>query len=498
MTKKYYAIRKGRNTGIYSSWEEARKQVENFSGAEYKSFANYEDAKAYLEGKDECSCPDLDEDAMLAYVDGSYDEVCGSGVVICYENGKERYYFWSDDQNFSESSNITGEIMAALFAMNYALKEGAKRLILKFDLEGLEKWATEEYKTRTVITRIYKYYYELFRKKGLEIIFEKVSGHSGDFCNEEADKLAKKAAKMESNVDWKLPNLENAIKLLRGYSVNNNITVELTEERFNQLLIYLENEKYEFEQTIKPTERTIKIKSKYFKDHLTVTYFKHVNAPQAKGTLRIQGRAVDVFKHIQLFLAKTEDYENYRAFITERVYEISSQDYSRLEEKLDQIVKGAYKAVSKDLKNVLITAYLNIFEEPTMPFKDFSFYLIPAMRVLEAFIGKALHEILNKLPRKGNNKSIESIGSYFKRDNRSGEYKIKQDLIQRNCNTSDLIAVVEKCYDFYHKQRHAHVHASWMAGHTSTISTKAEVDSLIMRALELVGDVFEELSKTNK
>ncbi|MDK2786695.1 MAG: ribonuclease H-related protein, partial [Thermotoga sp.] len=113
--KKYYAVRKGRVPGIYESWEEAEKQVKGFPGAEYKSFEKIEYAKAYLEGKDECTCPKLDEETMIAYVDGSYEVVCGSGVVLCYRGKKEEYYFWTDIDEFKDSRNIAGEIMAALF-----------------------------------------------------------------------------------------------------------------------------------------------------------------------------------------------------------------------------------------------------------------------------------------------------------------------------------------------------------------------------------------------
>ena len=37
-TKKYYAVRKGLNPGIYNTWDECRKNVIGFSGAIYKSF----------------------------------------------------------------------------------------------------------------------------------------------------------------------------------------------------------------------------------------------------------------------------------------------------------------------------------------------------------------------------------------------------------------------------------------------------------------------------
>ena len=46
--KKYYAVRKGHNIGIYMTWDECKAQVNGFSGAEYKSFTNLEDAHEYM------------------------------------------------------------------------------------------------------------------------------------------------------------------------------------------------------------------------------------------------------------------------------------------------------------------------------------------------------------------------------------------------------------------------------------------------------------------
>ena len=48
---KYYAVKNGRKTGIFTDWETCRAQVEGFSGAEYKSFAEKELAEAYLSGR---------------------------------------------------------------------------------------------------------------------------------------------------------------------------------------------------------------------------------------------------------------------------------------------------------------------------------------------------------------------------------------------------------------------------------------------------------------
>lgn len=57
---KVYAVRKGRQPGLYETWPECSEQVTGFSGAEYKGFKSREQATAWLnaasdEGSDDSS-----------------------------------------------------------------------------------------------------------------------------------------------------------------------------------------------------------------------------------------------------------------------------------------------------------------------------------------------------------------------------------------------------------------------------------------------------------
>lgn len=44
----FYAVKKGKNSGIYKTWYECRAQVEGFSGALYKGFTTRKEAEKYL------------------------------------------------------------------------------------------------------------------------------------------------------------------------------------------------------------------------------------------------------------------------------------------------------------------------------------------------------------------------------------------------------------------------------------------------------------------
>ena len=46
--KKYYAVKRGKATGIFRTWEECRASVEGYPGAVYKGFPGLEEAESYL------------------------------------------------------------------------------------------------------------------------------------------------------------------------------------------------------------------------------------------------------------------------------------------------------------------------------------------------------------------------------------------------------------------------------------------------------------------
>ena len=48
MPRKYYGVARGRTPGVYSTWEDARRQVDAFSGALHKSFSTAAEAKEWV------------------------------------------------------------------------------------------------------------------------------------------------------------------------------------------------------------------------------------------------------------------------------------------------------------------------------------------------------------------------------------------------------------------------------------------------------------------
>ena len=195
---KFYAVRNGYHTGIFNTWEECRKEVSGYSGAEYKSFASIKDAEEYLGINHQISLFDENtpqKNTAVAYVDGSYNistKIFGCGVVIFYD-GKDITFSKSfSDPEMAVMRNVAGEIEGAKLAMQYCLDNNIEEIDIYYDYEGVEKWCTGAWKTNKEGTVAYKQFYNNAVKR-LKINFIKVKGHSGDKYNDMADRLAKDA-----------------------------------------------------------------------------------------------------------------------------------------------------------------------------------------------------------------------------------------------------------------------------------------------------------------
>jgi len=198
MSKFYYAVKSGRNPGVYESWAECQEQVIGYSGAKYKKFSSYEEALDFNQDKGEFLRPDennLKKNEMIAYVDGSFclkTRTYSYGVVVLTQEGKETYSGRENDKELAEMRNVSGEIKGAMIAMDLAIKKEKDILYLYFDYTGIEHWAKGDWKTNKEGTRVYKEYYDNLKDE-LTVVFIKVKAHTGVVYNEEADRLAKEA-----------------------------------------------------------------------------------------------------------------------------------------------------------------------------------------------------------------------------------------------------------------------------------------------------------------
>lgn len=189
---KYYAVKKGRNPGLYTSWDSCLKEVKGFSGAVYKSFKTKEDAINFMEDTEKKI--EADKDTVIAYVDGSFnlpEKIYGAGVVLI-KDGNEECFKKSYSDSFYTHRNVAGEVKASELAINLAIEKGYKKIIIYHDYQGIKSWADGDWKTNNELTKSYKTFIDSKRNE-IEIGFVKVKGHSNDKYNDLADRLAKDA-----------------------------------------------------------------------------------------------------------------------------------------------------------------------------------------------------------------------------------------------------------------------------------------------------------------
>lgn len=203
--KKIYAVKRGKKTGVFKTWEECRDSVEGYPKAEYKSFASVREAEDYLGSKKQLrSEGELPEAGwLLAYVDGSYDDSLKKyafGCVFLLPDGHIYTQYGNGDNPQSlRHRNVTGEMLGAMYAVKTAMVNGFRGIEICYDYQGIEKWVTGEWRSKTELTQKYA---EAMRDwgRGIEIRFRKVDAHTNVRYNELADRMAKTGLREGSGV----------------------------------------------------------------------------------------------------------------------------------------------------------------------------------------------------------------------------------------------------------------------------------------------------------
>ena len=218
--KKYYGVKQGNITGVFNSWQACKDSVDGYSGAEYKGFATLEEAAAYLGEQfvlrfdmpneqeiSEKRITDVTElpgeGSLLAYVDGSYDDSLKKyafGCVFLLPDGRIFVEYGNGDNAQSiQHRNVTGEMLGAMYAVKFAMLNGFSGIELRYDYEGIEKWVTGVWRTKTDLTGKYAVSMREWARS-IEMRFTKVAAHTNVYYNELADKMAKTGLRMGNGV----------------------------------------------------------------------------------------------------------------------------------------------------------------------------------------------------------------------------------------------------------------------------------------------------------
>ncbi len=128
---KYYAVKQGRETGIFKTWDECQKQVKGFSGALFKSFPTKEEAEKYLktekspiEDKSKIIFNEEIPQGNVAYTDGAYEKGGERKVLWMWNcpflDGKKiTHSFAGNTPDMLVMENVGGELEAVIWLFNY-------------------------------------------------------------------------------------------------------------------------------------------------------------------------------------------------------------------------------------------------------------------------------------------------------------------------------------------------------------------------------------------
>ena len=214
MAKKFYAVKRGRKTGLYTVWAECAAQVKGFQGAVYKGFMTEDEARAWLGGADArteqpraaaemaaSSAPDAD---YIIHTDGSCLRNPGgaggwAAVIETTATGAVEEKSGGDP----ETTNNRMELTAALMALT-AVPEGArvalytdsqylKNAFTKFWLPAWKKRGWKKADGEPVLNQdLWVQLDAAFAAR--QVQFHWVKGHAGNPRNERCDALARAEA----------------------------------------------------------------------------------------------------------------------------------------------------------------------------------------------------------------------------------------------------------------------------------------------------------------
>tara|TARA_R110001599_G_scaffold317392_1_gene526672 strand:+ start:82 stop:771 length:690 start_codon:yes stop_codon:yes gene_type:complete len=212
---KYYAVKSGKVPGIYLSWSECETQVKGFSGAVYKSFTSKKEAEEFISGKKSVSIEKKKEETdflsdpntIEIYSDGSHfkhsaEQYLGIGVFALYLGEEYRLSDHCDSELLKEYgienskiSNPTCEFLAFAETLKFLYLYNLSQkytFIFKIDYVGVANWMQGTWKCKEPYIQKIKTLCDTYiRKIKCKIVIQHVSGHSGNYGNDEADKMAK-------------------------------------------------------------------------------------------------------------------------------------------------------------------------------------------------------------------------------------------------------------------------------------------------------------------
>lgn len=222
--KKWYAVKRGKKPGIYTTWPEAELQVKGFPGARFKGFGTKGEADSWLAGDVDNRAADSstvkkqkkrrvsgredraiqtannddEKDKLIIYTDGGALNNPGPGGygVVIQQDGKLKEL----SGGYRLTTNNRMELMACIVALREVEKSALPILLFSdssYVVNGIRKGWAKNWRKKGWLKADGKpvlnqdLWSELLdRTEKLPVTFHWVKGHAGNPMNERCDKLA--------------------------------------------------------------------------------------------------------------------------------------------------------------------------------------------------------------------------------------------------------------------------------------------------------------------
>lgn len=457
---KFYAVKIGRTTGVFFTWDECKSSIDGYSGADYKSFHTQEEAEAYINNIDVYKAQiakDVSEGYIVAYTDGSYDEKTADfsyGVLIVdLEFNEIELCSKLSYKQFAASRNIAGEVFGVLTALDWAMSNGYDKIKIYHDLESVSKWAQGEFNADSDISRFYVERLSQRFNGCIDYQFSKVKGHSNNPYNERADKLASSAFSGERKI----------ISGANSFTVNG---IEKDEIETIIGLIKEENEKIKEETKEILGGKQIKL-SLSKKNSVIIKIFEN------KKVL-VQGKTNALFQMVLTYISELLGEKDIIPLV-KQAYRISINK-AVLESNYANLCINIPETYNQNIKKLIRQAIINLnsyFEA-----EEYGQYAFPALKALEGHI-KYLFS------RQG--VMVEKRFEQFDFDSSSNTYKLKSSFSIAEPYKSNI----EKCYNHYYLTRHKVCHFGDIMGDTDNtflITKKEDADEIINQTISLINN----------
>ena len=491
--KKYYAVKIGKKTGIFETWEECSNQIQGVSGAQYKSFGTFKEAEKYLvagentesdngstvESSDQINSQiekkisELSEGEVIAFVDGSYnskEEKSGFGAIIIDEKGIQTPLYRAFNKNFKPDflklRNVAAELEGVKEAIEWAIAYSKKKITIYYDYAGIGEWADGSWKAKTEITKQYIKFLK-DKKNLIEVKFVKVPAHSGIEYNEMADALAKR-----SLLEKGYKTYSDGSIYFTGYSGNDWKTII---ECINEEKLALGNDAVEIIRVqIKEEQKKQRLEIRDSKNKVVINCYSNQNSfVQGKQSVLLQkiiSLAIEMMKNEQTVIETLNHVH---------VLTLSKEE---VETKFEQLLPDYNGKRSEKHYNNLLSAVYNTMLSGYMP--DYTSLLTPIFRAYEYF----LHRILNgKMELDTCDKNGNNRFSYFSKNN-NGRYECNSK--KTSVLSAEQQEYLDDLYNAYHGVRHPYTHWSIDDCDTAVITSIEVAKEYLLKGLTLANRYY--------